>query len=452
MRTRLPFLLCLVGACGPRTIPPHLRVESPSGAATDARSGPVTSAEGAATWLVGTDPLVRRPDPGTLDTWLLLPEREPIEAWARLARQPHAPAKTWTALESAHPGTLAVPLSRGAGLAALEAAVAVSAPTGETRRSLLAWLGPVVVDGAPLPSAARGPLDWLEPDPAEAPAAVLRWSERSVLLGWLDAPQLPLKTAAAALKPGVYDRLIDSPTGTLLRARAAGATQPGAAARAQDKLAEATTLALQQVTADRNADQEQWRQTRDRLADNLGPDPVASLLTQARTTAAAAASEDAAVATALLSHAAERIHGTCPDAPCGGLDRVATLHVAERWDSTQAHTAAVWRVIALKAALDRLEVTRERVGVPGAWGDLSDALLGTGGGSVPQHLLRTRTPTAATWLALSRAAGETDATTWEDCLAALEARLGSLVDDALAQPGGTPETRTLLERTRRRLR
>ena len=401
---------------------------------------------------MGTDPLVRRPDPGTLDTWRLVDDREPIEAWARLARQPHAPAKTWTALESAHPGTLAVPLARGAGLAALEATVAVSAPTGEARRALLAWLGPVVVDGAPLPSAARGPLDWLEPDPAEAPAAVLRWSERSVLLGWLDGPHLPSLPAAAALRPGVYDRLLDSPTGRLLRARADASTAPEAATRAEDALAKATTLALQRVTADRNADQEQWRQTREGLADLLGPDPVASLLAQARTDATASAGEDAAVATALLAHAAERIHGSCPDTPCSGLDRVATLEAAVRWDPATAHTAAVWRVIALKAALDRLEVTRERVGVPGAWGDLGDALLGTGGGSVPQHLLRTRTPTAATWLALSRAAGGTDATTWEDCLSALETRLDELLVDALAQPGGTPETRALLERTRRRLR
>lgn len=452
MSPRLAVSLLLAAGCGARTIPPHLRVDAPSSADAAPPRAPVTSLEEAAKRLVGTDPLVRRPAPGTLDTWRALEERESIEAWARLARQPLAPAKTWMALEAAHPGTLAVPLARGAGLAALEAATAVTSPTEARNHVLLAWLGPVVVDGAPLPSAARGALDWLESTPEAAPAAVLQWSERNVLLGWLDAPGLPLEPAAAALQPGVYDRLLDSPTGALLRARAAQRQSPGGTDRAAAALAQATTLALQRVTADQDGEQERWRRTREGLADTLGPDPVATLLATARTEATAAASDDAAVAIGLVALAAERIHGSCPDAPCGGLDRVTRLGAAHRWDPAQTGTATVWKVIALKAALDRLEVTRDRVGVPGPWGDLSDALLGTGGGSVPQHLLRTRTPTAATWLALSRASGAEDTTTWEDCLPALEGRLASLLRDALAHESLPADTRALLTRVERRLR
>lgn len=452
MNHRSAVLLLLLTGCGARTIPPHLRVDAPTSGGDEASDAPVRSLDAAAARLVRTDPLVRRPDPGTLDTWLHVQEREPIEAWARLARKPLAPAKTWSALEAAYPGTLAVPLARGAGLAALEAAAAVVGRPGEEDLTLLAWLGPVVVGGAPLPAAARRPLAWLEPDPEAAPAAVLRWSERSVLLGWLDAPGVPLEAAARALQPGVYDRLIDSPAGALLRARADRTAHAGSLGRAKEALAQGTHLALQRVAADRDAEQEQWRRTREGLTETLGSDPVATLLASARTQATEDAAQDEAVAIGLLAMAAERIHGSCPDQPCSGLDRVAALGAAVRWDPDQAATVAVWQAIALKAALDRLEVTRERVGVPGAWADLADALLGTGGGSVPQHLLRTRTPTAATWLALSRAAGATDATTWNDCHAALERRLDDVVGFALSQESLPSDTRALLQRIRRRLR
>lgn len=446
------YALVLVG-CGPKAIPPHLRVEPTEEQAQ--ASGPVTTLAEAAERLVRTDPLLRRPDPGTLDTWRQVPNSEPIEAWARLARAPTTPPKDWEALEAAHRGTLAVPLARGAGLAAMEAAAASSEPTGSEGRVLLSWLGPVVIEGGPLPSAARGALDWLESNPAQARAAALRWSERAVLLGWLDGPGLPVGPAAASLQPGVYDRLLDSPTGALLRGRASGVQDTALETQAASDLRRATALALMRVSADRDSEQERWRDRRASLVPDLGEDPIGALLASARTGATRAAGSDGATATALVALAAERLHGSCPDEPCEGLDRVSSLAAAERWtadDDELRGLIAVWRVIALKGALDRLEVTRERAGVPGAWGDLGDALVGTGGGSVPEHLLRTRTPSPNTWLALSRAAGGTDATTWEDCWPVLQAKLGALIDDALKNNGLDAEVRELLERQRRRIR
>ena len=103
---------------------------------------------------------------------------------------------------------------------------------------------------------------------------------------------------------------------------------------------------------------------------------------------------------ALVALSAERIQGYCPDSPCRGLDRVGTLEAADRWSPGARQSAAVWRVIALKAAMDTMEVTRERVGVPTAWLDLADALAGSRGASLRQALLRTRSPDASTWLDL----------------------------------------------------
>jgi len=441
------ILLLLGLACGPKEIPPHLRMDPPVPEQASV-APPSTTAEAAAR-LVGTDPLLRRARPGPPGTWADLPAGPAIEAWATIARRPAAPPNDWDAVEAAHRGTLAVPLVRGARLAAVEAAAAQPEALGEAGMRLLPWLGPVVIDAAPLPAGARGPLDWLGRDPTAAQSGALKVAERAVLLGWLDHPTLPVAAAADALQPGVHDRLIDSPTGALLLARARGLRDPEAGAIGKQLLERATTYALQAVAADRDSEQERWRATRAALPEPLQADPIAALLEQALPKLRADAGDDASASLALVALTAQRLHGSCPDTPCAGLDRVSTLATTERWSPDAAAPAAAWRVVAGKQALDSLEVTRERVGVPSAWLDLADVLTGTGGGSVRHTLIRTRGPDATTWLELSRLAGGRDATSWDEAHLALQDHLGRLCTAAL-DAEVTDEQRRTLERIRRR--
>lgn len=441
------LLLAAIG-CAPRAIPPHLQMEPPP--AERAPTAAPTTLEAAADQLVQTDPLLRRARPETPEHWAAVPQAGPLVAWAALAAGTTPPPKEWDRVEANFPGTLAVPLVRGAALAVLEAATAGGTLGPDAGVEVLPWLGPVVVDGAALPAAARGPLEWLGGAPEEARGRILHIAERRTLLGWLDGPDLPTAAAAAALRPGVYDRLRDSPTGALLLAHDAPRNDPAQGEAGRASLTRATTLALQAVAADRDIDQVRWRETRERLRDTLGDDPIASSLADARVQLTADAGRPASAGLALVALTAERIHGTCPDRPCRGLDRVATLDAPARWSAEAEAPAAVWRVIAVKAALDSLEVTRDRVGVPSAWLALADALAGSTGGSVRHALLRTRAPDAATWLELSRLAGGVDATTWDQAQAALNAHLLRLVEAALAYEL-PPAQRDVLTRIRRRL-
>ena len=193
-----------------------------------------TTLEAAADQLVQTDPLLRRARPETPEHWAAVPQAGPLVAWAALAAGTTPPPKEWDRVEANFPGTLAVPLVRGAALAVLEAATAGGTLGPDAEVEVLPWLGPVVVDGAALPAAARGPLEWLGGAPEEARGRILHIAERRTLLGWLDGPDLPTAAAAGALQPGVYDRLRDSPTGALLLAHDAPRVEPaqGEAGRA----------------------------------------------------------------------------------------------------------------------------------------------------------------------------------------------------------------------------
>ena len=439
------LLVLVLAACGPKEIPPHLRPGPTPEATQRATDAPPTTVEGAAMQLIAGDPLVRRAAPHAPGHWAGLPPETGLAAWAAVARDPGAPPASWFDLEQRWPGTLGVPLSRGGRLAALE--IALAGGNGDPGAAL-PWVGPIVSDGVALPAGAREPLAWLGAQPGAEAAGALHIAERAVLLGWLDAPGLPVGPAVAALQPGVHDRLVAHPSGALLVARAAGASAPDRAATGAAALGAATRLSLLGAAADRDAEQARHAAALDAARtgdDEL--DPVARLLTQATGDLTADAGQDASVGLALVAITAARLRGSCPDAPCVGLDRMQTLGAAERWGA--AGPAALWRVVALKGVLDRLDVARDRPSFPAAVVDVADVLVGLGARTIPERLIRARRPDPAVWLAVSRAADGGDGAAWEDARAALAARLDAACEAALAATS-EPDLIDAVQRIQRR--
>ena len=108
-------------ACGPKEVPPHLRIDPAD--SLGAGSGGTTLED-----LVAHDPLVRRPLPGPSGHWKAL--GDPVVAWAALARRENLEPTDWDALEARLPGTLAVPLARGARLASRVSRCSFDVPPG----------------------------------------------------------------------------------------------------------------------------------------------------------------------------------------------------------------------------------------------------------------------------------------------------------------------------------
>lgn len=421
------LIMAMLG-CSPKEVPPHLRPGPPTPAPRGVSSVPSSILE-AADMLVARDPLVRRAVPGPLG-WDGALEAPELEAWDALARSDSATAADWHGLDQRWPGTVAVPLARGARLAGAEVAIAQRDPAS---MALLAWAVPVAAQETILPAHARPPLHWLGPGSSPPERALLRVLEREVLLGWLDGPGVPGSAAAQAMQSGVHDRLTDSPTGRLLVARARDARAPERAAHGRAALQQASRLALLGAAADRDREQRaQAAEVESARVDEKDLDPVARLLTDAAEALTADAGDPESVGGALVALTAARLLGTCPDSPCAGLDRVRTLAAAERWGSSEE--ASLWRVIAWKRALDRLEVARERPSLSQALVDLADVLRGTGEAPVSARVLLSSRPDPALWLEVTRAAGGADGTTWEDARMALAARLASACDAALAHP------------------
>lgn len=396
--------------------PPELRLDSP---AVRAEIPEPTDPAARLRWMVGTDPLLRRPR---------LPAAElgpPLAEWQAAAREPSPRADRWWAIEATRPGSLAVPLARGARLAAVE-------PLFPNFEVAISWIVPL--PAAPVRvEAPRPALDWLQPSRPEDVLAVL---ERQVLLGWLDGPEIPVELAAEALAAPTWARLAQSPAGMLLLAAAAetGTGDPAA-------MQEATRLALIEVAADSDAEQRAWRELR-----GAGEDPVNAALRRVGLDGRS----DAGVGHSLLAQAALRWRGACADAPCGGMDRVSTLRVAARWSPEVAPLARAWQVIALKDAVDQLHTTYDtsfgRVGVD----RLVEVLVGLGVGGLDQSVLQHRDLGPPLHLAICRALGAGDLTSKDAMFRTLNLDLAARAE--ALRPDLPPELQEPLGRIARRAR
>jgi hypothetical protein len=440
------ILLLLALACPSREIPPHLQVERPAAQAKTAKTIDA---------LLRADPLVRRPDPASPGDWMSLPSGGEIESWAAVARKTQATPSEWITLEQSHPGTIAVPLARGARLAALEVTLAGQLDE-PALQAASAWLGTTRVEVRPTTQQPRGPLDWLPGvSPADKRKAALHIAERSVLLGWLAGPEIALQPVAKALAGPAHSRLLESPAGSLLLSRARSDSSPQSARLGSAALIAATTLALATAAADRDSEQDKLNKRLKQAAEDLstGPDPIASLLARARVGLTADAGQDRSAGLALVALTAQRLHKSCEDAPCTGLDRTQSLSLAARWSSTSAALARAWRVVALKQAADTFAASHHRPSFGSSISDIVDPLSGTGGGSVELSLLRYRYGEPTAILQIAQLAGHPATTDPDETLRAINRRLVAACDSALRaglpKPAAT-EVRKIRDRAARR--
>lgn len=427
--------LALLGC--PRPIPDHLRLEP---TAADAAPVSIVDLASAVAAVVGADPLARSPylPPGNvLDE---IPDAAPLAAFVRQVRTLEAGAAPFErglqALEDDWRGTAAVPLARGYRLRLAETA-AVSGPvTDGVQLQLVGLLTPLSVTEAD-PTLPRGPLAWL------GDTTPVAYGERWVLEGWLGSPTIPIAALAGPLAAPQYDPLRTTALGQLIVARAGGAEVPYDPAFAD--LRRATRLAVLRAAADRDAEQASWADTKRALAAELGdPDPIGRLLERAAGGLVPAAAADRAGGGALLAITALRWVDRCT-AGCAGVDRVETMARAGAWDPEIAELSAAWQAVALKEAVDTLEVGRETVMYPEAILRLADALVGTDAEPLAATALRKARPDAAVWLSVSRAVGADDSTDWEGARVGLGKHLAAVATRA-AVVAADPEVKAALER------
>lgn len=433
----------LVMACGPKEVPPHLRVEESNDGAVEIE---VVDDRSALARLLGRDPLARRADPLTPGAWADLPSGEALEDWASLARQDESTPTDWQALESRWPGTMVVGLARGSQLGRMQVQLA-----GEGDRSLSAaavsWLGPLRAGEELYP---REPAAWISEDPHSRREDLLYLAERRVLLGWLHAPTVPVAPVATAIDPAIQGRLVASPAGRILLARAGGERDAETGQAGERLLERATTLALEEAAADADGEQRAWREHLLALRAELGvDDPLAALLAQARVALIADAGTPSSAGLALVAATAERVRGTCPDAPCTGLDRTSTLASAGRWGPEVSASAAAWRLISLKSAVDAFEASWDHPSFKTHAPLLVDALLGTGAASMDLGVLRVQAATPGTFLAIGRGTGRDGITGQQEARRALRDHLVRIADEALVTDL-TEEQRSFAQRIRRR--
>jgi hypothetical protein len=447
---RGPGVTCLLALAGllacSKAVPEHLRPPEPAAPASrpSPPQAPTATEPELVARMVGADPLGRATPDLDPDQVSDVPGGAPYAALLRhsAALDPslEPDLAALRALEEEHRGTPLVALSRGARLRLAESLLAGGSATDPAVTGrVLALLTPLPADrsdeGLPL-----SPLHWTGAD-GPTREGLLATGDRWVLIGWLDGPDTPLEPVARTLGATPFDPVRATPAGRLVRAAARSA--PEAPTELEAGLADlraATLLALRTAASDGNRAQEALAAHRATLREELGTDdPLGLFLARARTRLTAAGPDARAIGGALVAIHAERWHGTCPDAPCVGLDRVAGFEAGARWDPEAGRLAALWALLALEEALDGVEVARDTVRHPRAMVDLVDALLGVGAVPPDPRILRQRRPDASTWLALGRAAEVEPTTTWEEARAALSALVTARRDAALrAEPADSP--------------
>jgi hypothetical protein len=431
--------LLSLAAC-PRTIPSHL-IAPPPEAPMEDYSSPVAAMRS----VLGGDPLARRPrwpaDPALLDA-AGLPELAALQAQL-------AEAHDAAALRAVEEEASLRPIVRGARLARAQSLLASGSGALGWSLEIAALISPLGPSSPLAPPSPRA-LPWL---PANAaPDAPFQVAERWALSAWLSHRGPGLPDAAAALEAPTHDALRSTPHAALLLARVRGGTADPAPGLAT--LTRATALALEEASADRDAEQTAWRARRSSILTELGrsadslEDPVTLLLQRAVDQLDDAASDDAAFGGAWLSLEALRWRGACADPPCGGVDRLGALQEAAAWSPRLAPLASTWTVVAWKEAIDGVEVAHGTVRFPYALVDLIDVLSTVARPALPADLLLRPEEDPTLWQTLAVALGVRMAPGWEEARAPLRARLATIAKESRSTVPS--ELHPLLDRVERR--
>ena len=426
---RAVWPLCLV-ACGPK-LPSALRLDDDRVVAATVVE--VTDEEATLRGMLRGDPLARRP---------LLPEAGALAAtsWggplvdyvqAVLAVESGAgePVARMRRVEESAPGSVVVALGRGVRLQMAETLLA--RPTLDARAVTLA-LTDLGEAGTGAPTDPLRALRWVG-EGGNAAEEAHRLGEQHVLAGWLVSPSVPLSPVADALKGPLYDGLSDTPLARLITSRAAGLA--GDCAPGLADLRRATALALEQAAADRDKEQAAWAATRTGDRELLGVttgDPVKLRLDRAIEALIPVAGDRTGAGGALLAIAARRWDAVCGTSECAGLDRVQTMADAARWGVDLAPLVAVWQGVALKEAIDSMEVGHDTVLFERAVVGLVDALQGTGSARMPVDLVERTVPDAATWHAIGSALGQDGTADWASARVAVGRHLADQATKAAA--------------------
>ncbi len=420
----------------PRSISPVLELE-PTPTAAEAAAPEPTEPAARMAWMLAGDPLARRPNVPRASV------PDPLSFWVGVANQPAPRADAWWGLERTHPGTIVVPLARGGRLAALETHL------GDVEAALDDTL-PLIRSPNPRGADARPPLAWLG---ASSTDALLPVVERSVLLGWMDAPTIDVTAVGALLRDDRWARLGATRAGTLLRARTEGRRDAARGAAGAADLALATSLMIEFVAADTATERTAAQAESARVLTTLGAtsgDPITLLLARSLPALTDDAGNDTSTGLALVTMGAMRWRKDCGADPCGGLDQVGSIHAARRWGATPAAVAAVWEVAALKDARDHLDAAYTRASFPAAAAELADVLVGLDPlAPIDRGILARPSPDATLHLAVSRAADHRDATDAKGMFEALDARLKREI--AAARAVADPRQAVGLDRMTRRL-
>jgi hypothetical protein len=426
-------MLYLLLACA-RPVPPALQIEPATVAVDDAEP---TDPAAQMTWMMGSDPLVRRVRVPTHTA------PAPVRAWLGVATMDAPRAEDWWALERANGGTIAVVLARGARLAALETRL------GDLEGAL-DYVLPLPRSPTTTPQDALPPLAWLG---TSAPEALLTVVERSTLLGWLDAPSIDVGPCGALLGRAEWARLAATPAGTLLVARAERRHDAERGAAGLADLSLATAIALEEVSAVGPTERAAVEKQRAALGASLGAAdrPIVALVGRAQAALVADAGSDTSAGAAILALTARRWWGACEDPPCGGFDRAATLATVARWGETPAALAAIWRVILLQDARDHVDAAYTRATFPQALAELLEVLAGFDPtAALDRGLLRRARPDPTVHLLVGRAADHRDSTDPRAMFEALDALLAREI--AAARPHADARQGAALDRMANRLR
>ncbi|MFT5587266.1 MAG: hypothetical protein ACI9VR_004874 [Cognaticolwellia sp.] len=426
LKAQKMFLLML--ACGMRELPPHLQV----GAVQAPKEVPTPSTlDEAVAILIQRDPLVRRPPTQSARRWpALAPELSAYLDTVELT--PEDPA-AFQALEQAHPGTVATPLSRGWRLAAVEP-IASSLPGSlASQRQAGLWLMPLRNSG--VQPEDRGPWSWLPL------SEVLAYGEAWILRGWLSHPDIPRTAAAEAIRDPAYGRLALLPEGRLIL------SSDQASPLSLSQLNQVVTLFLQGMAADRDSEQAKYRAALERLDNSgeIGARPLLALSMQVQSNLSDQGGRSAKGGSLLALQVARWLDsGLSP-----GLDRAQGVREVPAWDPTLGSLAALVEVAMLKDSADRLQIGVKRDRIAALTPGLADVLSGFGQGGLPLRWLERGRPEPATWLDLTRAAGAPDGTTAAEGLAAINGLLDQACTRTLSLDL-TDEQRLLVERTQAR--